>query len=50
MNPFKNRLTTLLISLLLLPAFEQDRRTLETKVADILARFPAENSQEKQTN
>jgi len=46
MNHFKNILTTLLISLLLLPAFAQDRRTLETKVADILARFPAENSQE----
>ncbi len=46
MNHFKNILTTLLISLLLIPAFAQDRRTLETKVADILARFPAENSQE----
>lgn len=46
MNHFKNILTTLLISVLLLPAFAQDRRTLETKVADILARFPAENSQE----
>ncbi|WP_321288645.1 DUF1080 domain-containing protein [uncultured Sunxiuqinia sp.] len=45
MNHFKNILTTLLISLLLTPAFAQDRRTMETKVADILARFPAESSQ-----
>ncbi|WP_430972492.1 family 16 glycoside hydrolase [Sunxiuqinia rutila] len=49
MNHLKNILTTLLISLMLIPAFAQDRRTLETKVADILARFPAENSQETST-
>ena len=42
-NFSKNILIVLLAFLLVVPAFAQDKRSLETKVADILAQFPAQN-------
>ena len=39
----KNILTVLLAFFLMAPAFAQDNRRLETKVADVLAQFPAQN-------
>ncbi len=44
-NTFKNIVTVLLALFLIVPAFGQDNRTLETKVADILAQFPAQNGE-----
>ncbi|MDO9039950.1 MAG: hypothetical protein Q7U65_01095, partial [Bacteroidota bacterium] len=42
-NITKNILTVLLAFFLMAPAFAQDNRRLETKVADVLAQFPAQN-------
>ena len=42
---FRNILTVLLAVFLIVPAFSQDKRTLDTKVADILAQFPAQNAE-----
>ncbi|HEX7584977.1 MAG TPA: family 16 glycoside hydrolase [Prolixibacteraceae bacterium] len=43
-NITKKILTIFLTIFLIAPAFAQDNRTLETKVADALAQFPAQNS------
>jgi HEAT repeat protein len=45
MKYLKHILTVALTVLLMAPTFSQDRRTLETKVADILAQFPAQNNE-----
>ena len=42
-NITKNILTVFLAFFLMVPAFAQDNRRLETKVADVLAQFPAQN-------
>lgn len=42
-NFSKNIVIVLLALFLVSPAFAQDKRSLETKVADILAQFPAQN-------
>ena len=42
-NITKNILTVFLAFFLITPAFAQDNRRLETKVADVLAQFPAQN-------
>jgi HEAT repeat protein len=39
----KNILTVILALFLMSPAFAQDNRLLQTKVADVLAQFPAQN-------
>ncbi|MDP2338337.1 MAG: DUF1080 domain-containing protein [Bacteroidota bacterium] len=44
-NITKNILAVLLAVFLIVPAFSQDNRSLETKVADILAQFPAQNGE-----
>lgn len=41
----RNILTFLLAILLMVPAIAQDNRRLETKVADVLAQFPAQNGE-----
>ena len=43
-NITKNILTVILAFFLIAPAFAQDNRRLETKVADVLAQFPAQNT------
>jgi len=44
MKKITTKLLTVLLALFLIaPAFSQDNRLLETKVADILAQFPAQN-------
>jgi len=43
-NITKNILTVILALFLMAPAFAQDNRRLETKVADVLAQFPAQNA------
>ncbi|WP_423126374.1 DUF1080 domain-containing protein [Gaoshiqia sp. Z1-71] len=42
---FKNILTVLLTAVLAVPSFSQDTRTIGTKVADILAQFPAPDAE-----
>ncbi len=42
-NLFKNILAVLLVAIIIAPVYSQDKRTLDTKVADILMQFPAEN-------
>jgi len=42
-NITKNILIVLLALFLMAPAFAQDNRRMETKVADVLAQFPAQN-------
>ena len=42
-NLSKDILTFFLALFLIVPAFGQDNRSLETKVADVLAQFPAQN-------
>ncbi len=44
-NLFKNILTVLLTVMIVVPAFSQDKRTLDTRVADILMQFPAESNE-----
>ena len=42
-NITKSILTLFLALSLMVPALAQDNRSLETKVADVLAQFPAQN-------
>ncbi len=44
-NITKNILTIFLALFLMAPAMAQDNRSLETKVADVLAQFPAQNGE-----
>jgi hypothetical protein len=44
-NTIKNILTVVFAFFLIAPAFAQDNRTLNTKVADVLAQFPALNGE-----
>lgn len=44
-NSIKKLVTVFLTLFLMTPAFAQDNRRLETKVADILAQFPAQNGE-----
>jgi len=44
-HSLKNILAALLTVFLVIPGFSQDRRTRDTKVADILAQFPAQNTE-----
>ncbi len=43
---FKIIITVLLAAWLAVPTFAQDKRTLDTKVVDLLAQFPAQNTKE----